>query len=45
MIHFHIRWSGKNRKEKIDWQRFDSEVDAERFAEDLVLPEEQYVIE
>jgi hypothetical protein len=45
MIHFHVRWLGKNKKEKIDWARFDSEVDAEKFAQDLVLPDEKYVIE
>ena len=42
MIHFHVRWLDKD---KIDWARFDSEVDAEKFAQDLVLPDEEYVIE
>lgn len=44
MIHFHIRWSCKDQKERIDWTRFDSEVDAQKAAEDLVLPDEEYVI-
>lgn len=45
MIHFHIRWLRKDKKEKIDWARFDSQHEAEKFAEDLVLPEEEFVIE
>lgn len=40
--HYHIRWlpSGKR-----DWQRFNSAEEAQKTAEDLVLPEESYVVE
>ena len=39
-MHFHIRWSNG----KIDWETFNSELDAIAAAE-LALPGETYVVE
>lgn len=44
MIHYHIRWSSKNRK-TLDWERFDTAEKAEDSAKRLVLPGENYSIE
>jgi hypothetical protein len=41
MTHFHIRWSNG----KLDWQRFETQVEAESSANDLVLPEESFTLE
>jgi hypothetical protein len=40
--HYHIRWSGTA---ALDWDRFDTRVEAEASAEQLVRPRETYTIE
>jgi hypothetical protein len=40
--HFHIRWLPTS---ALDWQRFDTQEEAETRANELVLPDETYTIE
>jgi len=40
--HFHIRWLPSR---VLDWQRFDTQKEAEARANELVLPGEKYKIE
>jgi hypothetical protein len=40
-MHYHILWSGG----KYDWQGFATEHDAEKLAEEIVLPGEFFTIE
>lgn len=42
MPHYHIRWS---RKKELDWERFDTRLDAQISAAQLVRPDETYTIE
>jgi hypothetical protein len=39
--HFHIRWSG----EKLDWEAFNTQAEAERQAKELMLPGESFAVE
>jgi hypothetical protein len=39
--HFHIRWSG----EKLDWEAFRTQEEAERQAKELMLPGEKFTVE
>jgi hypothetical protein len=41
IAHYHIQWSS----ESLDWQRFDSCVDADECANELVLSDETYTVE
>jgi hypothetical protein len=46
MTHFHIRWSKPASKTaSLDWERFDTQEEAEASAKQLVLPGETYSIE
>jgi len=40
--HYHIHWSGKA---GLDWECFDTSVDAEASASKLIRPDETYTIE
>ena len=42
MTHYHIRWSSK---EVLDWEAFDTRVEVEASAKQLVRPGETYSIE
>jgi hypothetical protein len=42
LTHFHIRWLPSH---VLDWERFDTQKEAEARASELVLPGEKYEIE
>lgn len=41
MAHYHIRWSSG----VLDWERHDTQADAEEAAKDLAPPDEKYTVE
>lgn len=41
MIHYHIHWSEKG----LDWERFNTQREAEKAAKQLAHPDETYTVE